>query len=232
MKNKKLVLFDLDGTLVKGGNPVARKSVVVAMKKVFGVKVIIDWSKHDGSTDPKIMADVLAEKGIRREKTYSKIDKLAKARLDYFASHVASDYKKNLIPEAVELVKKLKSKKIFVGLLTGNFSQIGWYKLKLVRIDKLFDFGLFGEMAEDRNSLAKLVFKKAKKHFSIDFSKEFVFIIGDTPYDIKCGKAAGVKTIGVTTGSFSRAELKNAGADLAVDSLADKRVISYIIEDR
>lgn len=230
-KRNKLVLFDLDGTLVKAGHPTARKSVIKAIKKVFNIDVVIDWFKHDGSTDRKIMVDVLQEKGIKKEEVESKINQLIKARVDFFSTHVESSYKKRLIPEAVDLIKKLKEKGIFIGLLTGNFKTMAFRKLKISGIDYLFDFGLFGEMAEDRNELAGLVFKKAKQHFGINFLPEDIFIIGDTIHDIKCGKAIGGVTIGVATGfSSSKKDLKKASADLVVDSLDDKRVLEFILK--
>ena len=232
MDKNKLVLFDLDGTLIIGGDPIARKSVVVAIKKVFNIEVNIDWVKHEGSTDRKIAVDVLKEKGISSRGVALRLNELAQGRVEYFSKHIIkSDYKKRLISPAVDLVKRLKKEGVFVGLLTGNFKAMAHMKLKLADIDKFFDFGLFGEMAEDRNKLAKLVFKKAKKHFGIRFLPENIFIIGDTTHDIKCGKATGVKIIGVTTGFTSREDLEAAGADLVVGSLSDKKVLNFILKN-
>jgi len=227
--NYKLVLFDIDGTLIKGGDDTGRRSFVVAIEKVFGHQVVIDWQKHDGSTERKIATDLLKQKGVSSKDILLKIDQLMRARADWFAKNVSSDYKNQLISDAVVLINKLKEKNIFFGLLTGNSRQASFIKLKLVGIDKFFDFGLFGEMAEDRNKLAKLVFAKAKDYFEISFLKKNIFVIGDTIHDIICGQKAGVKTIGVTTGFFSQDDLAKAKPDLLTASLADKKVLDFIL---
>ncbi|MFC1711367.1 HAD family hydrolase [Patescibacteria group bacterium] len=230
MENK-LVLFDIDGTLFKSRNPIGLKSIVVAIKNVFGVDVEFNIAEHDGSTDRKIIVDLLKEKGISEDKVILKLAKLSEERTKYFVTHAGNTYKNSVFKEAVEFAQKLKSKNIYIGLLTGNFSQVGWKKLKMANIDSLFDFGLFGEMAENRNELAKLIFKKAKHKLNINFSKDNIFIIGDTPRDMECGKKAGVKTIGVATGIFNKNILKKAGADLAVSNLGDKEVLNCILKN-
>lgn len=231
MKKTKLVLFDIDGTLVKGRHPVSEKSMSEGIRKIFNVAVVYDLNKYDGSTDRKIMVDLARQHGINQQEVEKNLTKLAQARTEYFSSNIDDNYKKLLIKPAVYLAKKLKEKGVHIGLLTGNFSMLAKKKLMILGIDNLFNFGLFGEMAENRNKLAALVFNKSKQHFGINFKPNNIYIIGDTPKDIECGKVAGVKTIGVTTGKYSKEELKKAKADLVVDSLDDKKVLAFIYQD-
>jgi phosphoglycolate phosphatase len=229
--DNKLVLFDLDGTLVRGRYSVALKSIPAAIEKVFGIKLKFNISKFDGSTDKKAIIDLLAGKGVDKNEVEDNINQLIEARVDYFLTHLDEDYKNRVIESGLNLAKFLKKKNFNIGLLTGNFSKMAAAKLKLIGADNIFDFGLFGEMADNRNKLAQMVFSKAKDRFNKNFSAENIYVIGDTPGDIKCGKSAGVKTIGVATGAFTVSELEKYNPDLAVISLADKRVLNFILKN-
>lgn len=227
--NPKLVLFDIDGTLVKALDYTSRDSVPKAIKKVFGIEALIDWKKHDGSVDRKIFQDILKDYKIPDQQILAKLEDLFEERYNAFYQSMGNDYKKRLIREAKDLVVKLVKRGIRVGLLTGNLEKIARLKIETVGLDKFLKFGLFGNEAEDRISLAKKIFKKAKNFFGIDFFPDNIYIIGDTIKDITCGKAIGAKTIGVTTGFVSLSELKKAKPDLAVKTLTDPKVFKLIL---
>jgi phosphoglycolate phosphatase len=229
MKNPKLVLFDLDGTLVKGSHVAGSRSFIGAIKEVTDINVsIIDWTQHDGSIDNKIFKDLTKDK-IALQSTH--LLALHQARIKhYFTPEVTKEYSKSLIPGVKQLLVKLQKHNICLGLLTGNSQKMAYTKLQITGIDKYFDFGLFGDMdASNRQELAKLVFRKAKEHFKTDFLPENIFIIGDTPKDVACGKAVGVKTIAVASGFPSLEDLQKTGADLVVSSLADPKVLKFIL---
>ncbi|MBL7159150.1 HAD hydrolase-like protein [Candidatus Microgenomates bacterium] len=227
---KKLVLFDIDGTLLEAGHPVARARHSHSIKKIFGIETMIDWSKHSGSTDKKIAVDILREKGVTEKEIKFKIQQILDEQYYYVMKNLKEDFKERVLEGIEELLKDcLKKKEICLGLLTGNYEKIAWFKLEMIGLKKYFDFGLFGNQAEDRNALAKSLFKRAEKHFKRKFKPESVFIIGDTPRDIECAKAAGVKAIGVATGQWSVADLKKADADFVLKNLKDKKKILKII---
>ena len=231
-KQKKLVLFDIDGTLIAGDHPVARKSVEFALKTVFGLeKVTIDWKGHYGGTDRGIMTAIAQKHGQDKKISFKKIKQLAQARFEYFSTNMTPDYGQRILPGAKKIIRILSEKKhIILGVLTGNFEKVGKHKLKLMGIDHYFKFGIFGDLAKDRNELARNVFRLSKKKLNADFKPEQIIIIGDTPRDIKCAKAINAKVIGVTTGSYSEKDL--LGADLIVNNLNDKRVLKLILQQK
>lgn len=230
INNPKLVLFDIDGLLVKGHYPASLKSHEAAIQKVFGLKVKLDISKYDGGTDQFIEAGLLQEKGISYSRMKAKLPALIKERVNYFVKHTGKDFKKRLIKPAIKLAKKLKEKDVYIGLLTGNFRTMAMKKLELAGAEPIFTFGLFGEMAKNRNDLAKLVFKRAFEYFGIKFLPNQIYIIGDTPKDVECGKAIRAKTIAVATGAYSKVILEQEQADLTVDNLADVTVLDFILK--
>ena len=227
---KKLVLFDIDGTLLEAGHPVFRARHRHSIKKIFGIETIIDWSEHSGSTDKKILIDILRKKGVEEREIRLNLERALDEQHYYVIKHLKEDFKERILDGAEELIKTLlKKKEICLGLLTGNYEKVGWFKLEMIGLKKYFDFGLFGDQAEDRNALARTIFKRAEKHFKRKFKSEEVFVIGDTPRDIECAKVSGVKAIGVATGRWSMTELKKAGADFVFKNLKDKKKILKII---
>jgi len=231
MNPAKLILFDIDNTLIKSGYPAARRRFSVALKKRLKKEIKIDWEIFDGATDIVILRHILEKEGYTKKEISKKLQELFEEAYSYFAQNLKSDYKKRLIKPGVSLVKKLYRKKdYYLAVLTGNEENVGRLKIGLAGLSYYFRFGLFGHEAENRNELAKLVFARAKKFLKIDFKPEDIYIIGDTRYDIKCGKAIKVNTIAVATGYSNLSELKKAKPDLAVKSLADKSVINFILK--
>lgn len=227
----KLVLFDIDDTLIKGHYPGGIGRFYYICEKYLGKKVEIDWKKFDGATTKKIIVDTFENHGMPKEKIEEKLEEIFEDAYNYFAKNLKDDYKERLIKDAETLVKKLfKEKNVYLGLLTGNEENVARLKISTVGLSDYFRFGVFGDISEDRNDLSRSVFKKAKKFLGIEFLPENIYIIGDTPNDIRCGKTIKAKTIGVATGKFTVKELKKAKADLAVKSLADKRVLNFILK--
>ncbi len=91
-----------------------------------------------------------------------------------------------------------------------------------------FKIGGFGSDDINRTNLVRLAIKRAEEKFNFKFNNN-VFLVGDAPQDMKAGKEAGVKTIGVTTGIYSKEQLKNAGADFILETLKDKNKFLKII---
>jgi phosphoglycolate phosphatase-like HAD superfamily hydrolase len=147
---------------------------------------------------------------------------------EHFSQNVTDAYKETILPGAKELLTFLNSR-VHLGVLTGNYEKIAWHKLELVGLRDFFSFGLFGHEAEDRNSLARLVLGKAKKHFHKDFLSKNIFFIGDTPKDIACAREIDAKVIAVTTGKYTKNDLELLKPDLLVSSLLDEHITDFIL---
>jgi len=219
-----LVLFDIDLTLI-GRSQCHHDAFSYAFKKVYNVDVDIRIINYGGMTDPNIAVEVLKKIGLNEDTILLKLDECMDTIVDYFQKNV----KKDTIPilkGVMELLELLNENGILLGLITGNLEPIAWGKLKAIRLDHYFKLGGFGSDDANRTELVKIAVKKAEDDFNFNGK---TFVIGDTPKDIKAGFEAGTITIGVATGTFSKEELKDSGADFVFDNLKDKNAILDVI---
>jgi phosphoglycolate phosphatase-like HAD superfamily hydrolase len=240
----KLVLFDIDGTLIyhidlsrKIGFPRFEN----AIKKVYGIDVhFSDTGGYNGWTDKQIIRSIIPEALFPQKLFEARFLEMGDA-LVACADIQASDGKKmyGMISDAVTLATRLqKDSRYTLGILTGNVEKMAWWKLRHVGIPMMFPFGLFGDTSDDRIALSKSVFDAVWKKFHTHIQSEDITIIGDTIHDIRCGKAIGAKTIGVSTGILKHNEgihggtnyidnLKKEQPDFLVDSLMDPSILEY-----
>ena len=212
----KLVLFDIDKTLLKSSNG-HRLAFAEAFKKVYRVNTNINVINHHGMTDQQIIIEVLKKNGIKEKEIKSKL-KNCMAEMVEFYKKISGEDEVILLSDVRETLDALRKEgNILFGLVTGNLEPIAWGKLNKVGIDSYFIAGGFGSDDINRTNLIKLAVKRAEDKFSIQFND--IFLVGDTPSDIRAGKEAKVKTVGVATGIYTKGELKRAGADYVVTNL-------------
>lgn len=225
----KLVLFDIDGTLI-GGKHGHAKSYGDAIKAIHNIDFEVDWKGVQGMTDQQILTESLLKKGISKEIIQENMDKyMVEMKKSFNKSIVNSTI--HLFEGVKELIVRLKSGGALLGLVTGNLVSIAQAKLEKLSLWKYFDVGGFGSDDISRTILVKLAIKRAEEDFNFRFDNN-VFLFGDAPQDMKAGKEAGVKTIGVTTGNYSKEQLENAGADFLLEDLKDiKRVLRIILSN-
>lgn len=213
MTEQKLILLDNDGTLVDGlGDyvPAAQR----AIKRIFEKDVNIDLTNYHGHTDRYIVRDVLQENAISYDP--ESLDRC----LDHFGEFYQADVSKTrVIPGVVDALASLYPQHQ-LGVLTGNVESMARKKLMLCHINHYLPFGAFGDEDVDRDELVRFAIHRAsRREWSGDNSD--IYLVGDTPLDIKAGLAAGIIPIGVTTGKATRAQLYGAGAQDIMDSLSE-----------
>lgn len=232
----KLILFDIDGTLIRhvkshtvGGWP----RFIYAAKKAYGVDIEINTTKnYNGWVDREILFNLVSPHGV----TKAEFDYHFPQAITAMHEHALKQDKEvgklyEQIPEAVELVKLVNQEPNFkVGVMTGNVHKMALWKLVHSGIDlELFKLFIDGDEIDDRISLAKTVFSKAQAVFGIDFPPRDVIVIGDAIGDIRCAKSIGARTIIVLTGQHStRDVLARENPDLIVDSLMDPQVLKFL----
>jgi phosphoglycolate phosphatase len=223
--NGVLTLFDIDGTLVRGAR-CHYQAFVHAVRKFYRMEEDISGINYAGKTDPQILKEALELGGIKEKS----IKKNFNNCLDYMTHYyLANVYRENVraLEGVKELLNLLQMEKVLLGLTTGNLEPIAHAKLDKAGIDDYFSFGGFGSDSPQRPVLVKKALQRARENFS--FRGDDIFVIGDTPRDILAGLEVGIKTIGVATGRYSTAELKDSGADFALKNLKDKNRILEII---
>ena len=219
----KIPLFDIDQTLITG-----RKILVDAyrfvFKKVYQVEASIEEVDNAGMISAEVIVETLKRHNFSFKEIRQKLPQAFKELGDYFVKNIkANDF--IALPGAKELLKKLKEKRVLIGVLTGNIDTIGWEKLKRTKLDQYIDFGVFGNMAFKRKDLVPLALEEAKKILEKKIFFKNLVIIGDSFRDILCAKENQIEVIGVASGKNTKEELKKAGADLVIDSLLEKEKI-------
>ena len=217
-KRKRLLLFDIDGTLIHSGGA-GVEALKRALKERFGIEDDLHDIEFAGMTDSGIVVSIL------NKHTISPSTENIAAFLDsyvHFLPHELPRRKGTLLPGVLELLEKLKTRKhVVLGLLTGNVSRGAKLKLSHYGVWHYFEFGAFADDHHDRNELGAFARARAKEKHGREFSSDEIDVIGDTPRDIACGRALGARTIAVATGSWSREKLAEHGPDILIDDLSD-----------
>lgn len=224
---RRLVLFDIDGTLIENSKA-HLKAFSEALMTVYGVNATIDIINHHGMTDPEIIIEVLRKIGLDERLIGSKLEDCMETLVKSFDELVERD--EVVVLDGIRgLLEELDNHEVLMGLVTGNLESIARSKLKRVGLNEHFRIGAFGGDEMKRADLVRLAIRKAEECLDFEFSNN-AFLFGDTPKDIKAGNEEGVKTIGVATGIYSKSQLEDAGADYALKDLKNtKRILKIIL---
>lgn len=214
----KLLLFDIDGTLLTSGGA-GERALRLALKNRFGIEDDLALIEIQGRTDSGIARRIFEVHGI------APTPENLSAFLDGYLHHLAIELHRNngrLLPGIVELLNALKAlPRVAVALLTGNLERGAEIKLAHYGVWHYFEFGAYADDHHDRNQLGRFATARAFEKHGVEFLPENVFVIGDTPHDIECGRAAGAKTVAIATGNFSREQLAAHHPDYLFDDLSN-----------
>jgi len=213
----RLILFDIDGTLIDSGGAGTR-SLNNAFQELFSLENAFYGIRMAGKTDTEIIKEALSKHGISRD---GNLDYVVNVYLENLEKEIQNN-RKHTKPGVYELLEHLSSQKdIGVGLLTGNLEPGARIKLKSLDLDRYFVSGAFGSDDEDRNNLLPIAVKRFEELFQKRIEIDNCIIVGDTPRDVACAHIYHALCIGVATGPYSFEELVEAGADFVVKDLSD-----------
>jgi phosphoglycolate phosphatase len=224
---KRLVLFDIDGTLLTArGAP--RRAFTRAMQEVYGTTGPIATHRFDGKTDPQIARELLELDGMNEDAIEAGLPTLWEKYLRGLEAELAAPgHETHVFPGVYRLLEELESMRgdVVLGLLTGNIREGAALKLRSADIRAEFRVGAFGSDCERRDGLPPVAVERARDLVGVTFTRRDIVIIGDTPSDVTCGSALGVRAVAVATGSFAAEELERAGADAVFPDLADTTAV-------
>jgi phosphoglycolate phosphatase len=212
----KLILFDIDGTLITTGGAGTR-SMNLAFKELFGIEKAFAQIPMAGKTDIQIMKEGLKTHGLPY--LNGNVGRMTEKYIDFLKVEIKNPEKrlKHGVKEALDMLKEMD---MTIGLLTGNLRTGARIKLGACGIDDYFIDGAFGSDHEDRDKLLPIAIDKFLARGN-HFSPENCIVIGDTPRDVQCAKVHGARCIAVSTGPYSREDLLTTEADIVVDSLSE-----------
>ena len=252
---RKLILFDIDGTLCLTGGAGLR-AMNRACAELVGHADALSGIPVAGRTDRIILADVVARIGRALD------DELLAVLRDRYLAHLREEILvpgampsaesgvpgarfvragvkylgprggiKAVMPGIRDLLDALQQRPdVFLGLLTGNFEAGARTKLEHFGLWSYFRCGAYGDDAEDRNALVPIAVERARRCGLPEIAAGHVLVVGDTPHDIACARAAGAVAVGVATGGFTVDQLIACRADIVFENLQDNRAFLELLD--
>ena len=210
-------LFDIDGTLLASGGA-GKAALEAAFTEVFGVALRVQIP-YAGRTDRAIARDLLRLHDIDPSReNWEKLLACYLARLPASLTH----HQGRVLPGILALLSMLQTRAdVALGLLTGNVRAGARVKLGHYGLFEHFAFGGFGDHHFDRDDVAREAFAAVKTHMGEHMTAERIWVIGDTPLDVRCARAIGARAVAVATGLHTLEQLRDAAPDLALSDLAD-----------
>ncbi len=209
-----LILFDIDGTLVRRAGPHHRQALVDAVRQVTGVETTTEGIPVHGMLDPDILTWMMHTAGLDGARIAAQMPAIIEAAQDLYEYSVP-DIRDKICPGVLPLLDHLRERGIVLALVTGNLTRIGWRKLHRAGLDHYFRFGAFGEMAATRGGLARLAIEQARR----EGVEGKVSLIGDATQDVQAARENGIRAIAVRTGITPPEDLEQSAPDLLLDDL-------------
>ncbi len=214
----KIILFDIDGTLLLTGG-VGSRAFRQAFHETYGHEPDMSCYSPWGATDYHIARSLL-EHHFTREVSHTEVEDFLDRYLAIFDATVHDDEGFRLMPKAMECVTAVAAlEDNLLGVATGNLSRSGWAKLKRGGLDPWFRFGGFAEDGVLRPDILRAARRRGLELAGV--GDHSFWVIGDTPHDIDAARAIDAKVLAVATGKFSKDELAQHAPDLLLDDLCD-----------
>jgi phosphoglycolate phosphatase-like HAD superfamily hydrolase len=216
----KVLLFDIDGTLVLTGGA-GQRAMARAFEDIFSVPNAFQHIDMPGRTDSWILSDAVAAHGI----PWTATDR-ARFRTVYL-EHLRQEIelpgsRKGVMPGVRPLLDLLARRDdVYLALLTGNYEEAARIKLEYFDLWRYFRCGAFGDDAPDRNGLLPKAMAAILACGGPEVPPFDVVVVGDTPLDVACAAASGARSLAVATGGYDTDALRAAGADLVMQDLGD-----------
>ncbi|MBI3558352.1 MAG: HAD family hydrolase [Deltaproteobacteria bacterium] len=233
MSPKRLVLFDIDGTILWGG-PLWKECFLGAMAHFFPD---LEFPKvsFGGKTDIQIAREMMAAMGFNEAQVEDHMHRVVDLYVERACVAASTrSHEVSVLPGAKEIIEQLAvHPDVVLGLLTGNVRKGAHAKLSCAKLAHHFKLGVYGDDHWDRYRLPQLAVDLVQSELGLRFTGKQVVIIGDTIHDVNCGKAIGVRSIAVGTGrNVPTEELLKQNPDFYFRDLSNTfEVLQAILEE-
>ncbi len=223
---RKLILFDIDGTLMASAGA-GMRALGRAMREVTGLDLAVLGVLPDGKTDPGIVREAFTLGGLAEQHWPDAETALFARYPDYLHEELRSERAGlRVLPGVPQLLDHLHAHPDFhLGLLTGNLERTALLKLEKVGLAHYFPIGGYGSDCHQRENLGRFAVERATRHYGTSYAPEQVWIVGDTERDVQAARAIQARVLAVATGRYSRGELEEHLPDACLDDLAALEVV-------
>lgn len=211
------MLFDIDGTLIRRAGPHHREALVEAIRRTAHVETTTEGVPVAGMLDRDILTSMMLTAGMSRSAIQRVMPEVVARAQSIYVRRVP-DISSKVCPGVRSLLRRLTSRGVVIGLVTGNLSRIGWRKMERAGLRPYFRFGAFAEMARDRAGLVRVAIRQARHERWIG-PESAITLIGDHPNDVLAAQANSIRSVAVGTGIVSLDELQSHAPLIAVPDL-------------
>jgi phosphoglycolate phosphatase len=229
---RRLILWDIDGTLVSGG-PITRRAFDLAIASALGREPGEHGVSFGGKTDPQIALEILSTLAVSADDARGHLPGVMQAlerEMDAAAALLRREGK--VLPGVRPILERLhRFPGVLQTVLTGNVEANARLKVGAFGLDQFLDLevGVYGSDGEDRTTFVPLALEKAQSLRGARMLSEAVWVVGDTGRDLACAQAAGARCLLVATGPIGYEELASLGADMVLDDLSDTDAVERIL---
>jgi len=227
----RLLLFDIDGTLVLTGGS-GQRAMAGAFEELFGAADAFAGVSMAGRTDRWLVEAALERHGL--EATKERLDRFRARYLALLGASIgeAGQGRRGVMPGVHDVLTRLRAlDRTHLALLTGNYADGARIKLEHFGLWDRFAWGAFGDDHAERDALARAAVAAAPARGIPLADPAHAIVVGDTPLDIACARAAGARVVAVATGGHSLDELRAHDPDLALEDLRDVDTLVGFIEN-
>ena len=215
-----LVLFDIDGTLIRSAGPQHKEALIRGIKTVAGVLTTLDGVPTSGMLDGDLIRAAMRATGCTDSSIDPVIHQIMREGERVYSTICPDELASKVCPGVRELLSRLQEKDCVLGLVTGNVSGIGWKKMELAGLRQYFSVGAFAQDASTRAGVARIAASRAADCGLVNEECK-ITLIGDHQNDIHAAKANGFRSVAVATGFSPMAELALQEPDVLVNDLAE-----------
>jgi phosphoglycolate phosphatase len=213
----KICLFDIDGTLIRSGGA-GKQAFLRTLQEAFGVEVVDPGVPFAGRTDRGIVRDLFAH--FKIPITSQSWDLFTEVYFRILPECLAS-CRGSVLPGVETLLEIIvANSEIEMGLLTGNTAKGASMKLQYYGLEHYFGFGGFGDQHVERDRVAEQALIATRERWGKAIAPEQIFVIGDTPADIQCGRTIGAQTVAVCTGKYSATDFTAEAPNLVLEDFS------------
>ena len=217
---RRVFLFDIDGTLMRGAGLHHKQALIDGISKVTGLSTTLDGVSTAGMLDQVLIAGMLHAAGVSEDQIRNEMPEIVRECGERYRENCQQDLSSFICPMVRETLNQLQSRGAALGLVTGNLTEIGWRKIELAGLRSYFAVGAFSEDGRTRAELARIAAHRALRVEHAARSDR-ISLIGDHANDIEAARANGYRSIAVATGIMSYDELAIEAPDILVKHLGE-----------